>query len=169
MYSAATQWQKGVPMIGVTGSSEMSRAQMIQAARNGQTQGIDPSVLKQLKRQGVVTCQTCASRKYQDGSDENVSFKSPTHISPQASGGSVRAHESEHVSNAYSKAAKSDGQVVCVSVSVQTAICPECGRSYTSGGVTNSTIKYNEENPYMSAKKTTDYPDIAGANVDYEV
>ena len=30
-------------------------------------------------------CQTCKERKYQDGSDEMVSFKSASHISPEAS------------------------------------------------------------------------------------
>ena len=146
----------------------MSRNEMIQAARSGNTAGLDQSYVKQLKKQGAVQCQTCANRKYQDGSDENVSFKSAAHISVQASASRVRAHEAEHVSNAYTKAAQSDGKVVCASVRIQTAICPECGRVYTAGGVTNTTIKYNESNPYMSAKKTTDYPDIAGANVDYE-
>ena len=29
-------------------------------------------------------CQTCKNRKYQDGSNENVSFKSASHISPPA-------------------------------------------------------------------------------------
>ena len=42
-------------------------------------------------------CQTCKNRKYQDGSDEMVSFKSAAHISPNASGSRVRAHEQEHV------------------------------------------------------------------------
>lgn len=51
-------------------------------------------------------CQTCKNRKYQDGSDEMVSFKSAAHISPQAAAGRVRAHEGEHVSNAYDKAAQ---------------------------------------------------------------
>ena len=51
-------------------------------------------------------CQTCKNRKYQDGSDENVSFKSASHISPASSGARVRAHEAEHVSNAYTKAAQ---------------------------------------------------------------
>ena len=36
-------------------------------------------------------CQTCKNRKYQDGSDEMVSFKSAAHISPQAAAGRVRA------------------------------------------------------------------------------
>ena len=56
-------------------------------------------------------CQTCKNRKYQDGSDEMVSFKSAAHISPQAAAGRVRAHEGEHVSNAYDKAAQKNGTV----------------------------------------------------------
>ena len=51
-------------------------------------------------------CQTCKNRKYQDGSNENVSFKSASHISPEAAGIRVAAHEAEHVSNAYAKAAE---------------------------------------------------------------
>ena len=57
-------------------------------------------------------CQTCKNRKYQDGSNENVSFKSASHISPNAAGAAVRAHEGEHVSNAYSKAAENNGKVI---------------------------------------------------------
>ena len=37
-------------------------------------------------------CETCKNRKYQDGSDENVSFKAAAHISPEASGARVRGH-----------------------------------------------------------------------------
>ena len=47
-------------------------------------------------------CQTCKNRKYQDGSNENVSFKSASHISPEAAVIRVAAHEAEHVSNACS-------------------------------------------------------------------
>lgn len=49
--------------------------------------------LKAMKRSGQVECDECKNRKYQDGSDEMVSFKSPGHISPSASGSTVRAHE----------------------------------------------------------------------------
>lgn len=79
-------------------------------------------------------CQTCKNRKYQDGSDEMVSFKSAAHISPQAAAGRVRAHEGEHVSNAYDKAAQKNGTVVYASVSIHTSVCPECGKTYVSGG-----------------------------------
>ena len=115
-------------------------------------------------------CQTCKRRKYQDGSNEQVSFKSPAHISPESSGAAVRAHEQEHVTNAYAKAAKGGGKVISASVSIRTAIGPECGRSYVSGGTTSTQIKYyNEENPYQKALKTTDHSKYAGMNTDYAV
>lgn len=151
----------------MTGETAITRSEIINAVRSGNTSGIDKSFVRQLKKQGVVECQTCASRKYQDGSDENVSFKSAAHIAPQASAAVVRGHEAQHVSNAYKSAAQSDGRVICASVSVRNAICPECGRSYTAGGVTNTMIKYNESNPYIRGRKTADYPDIAGANINY--
>ncbi len=115
-------------------------------------------------------CQTCKNRKYQDGSDEMVSFKSPQHISPGSEGSRVRAHEQEHVSNAYKDAAQNNGKVLQASVTLKTAICPECGRSYIAGGVTNTQIKYyNEENPYQQDLKAADYEKYAGMNADFEV
>ena len=80
----------------------------------------------------------------------------------------VRAHEAEHVSNAYSKAAEKDGQVVSVGVSIRTAVCPECGRTYTAGGETRTTLKYpNESNPYQKNQKALDAAKYTGANIDY--
>ena len=112
-------------------------------------------------------CETCKNRKYQDGSDEhNVSFKAATHISPNAAGAAVRAHENQHVSNAYKKAAQDNGKVLNASVSIHTSICPECGRSYVSGGTTRTQIRYyNEENPYQKDLKATDGVKYRGMNV----
>lgn len=129
---------------------------------------------KDMKGQGIKNpgeeCQTCKERKYVDGSNEMVSFKSPTHISPAQSASAVRAHEQEHVTNAYAKAATGNGKVIQASVSLHTAVCPECGRSYVSGGVTNTQIKYyNEENPYQQDLKATDGIKYKGMNADYEV
>ena len=113
-------------------------------------------------------CETCKNRKYQDGSNENVSFKSATHISPNAAGAAVRAHEGEHVSNAYTKAAQANGKVINASVAIHTSVCPECGRTYVSGGVTNTMIKYSDEtNPYQKNQKALDAANIIGANIDY--
>lgn len=111
-------------------------------------------------------CQTCRERKYQDGSNESdVSFKAPGHIAPQASAATVMAHEQQHVSNAYQKAAEKDGQVVSCSVSLHTAVCPECGTVYVSGGTTSTAISYpNESNPYQQNKKGQDGIRLKGAN-----
>ena len=115
-------------------------------------------------------CQTCANRKYQDGSDEMVSFKSAQHISPQASASRVMAHEMEHVSNAYKKAAQGNGKVLQASVSLKTAICPECGRAYVAGGVTNTTIKYsNEKNPYIENLKKAQSEAATGNSIDLKI
>lgn len=114
-------------------------------------------------------CETCKNRKYKDGSDEMVSFKSPTHVAPEGAAAAVRAHEQEHVSNAYSKAANQNGKVVSASVSIHTAVCPECGRTYVSGGTTHTQIKYyNEENPYQQGLKTADSAKYSGMNTDYK-
>lgn len=124
------------------------------------------------KKDGRVSpeeCETCKNRKYQDGSDEsNVSFKAAAHVSPESAGAAVRGHEAEHVKNAYSNASKNNGKVLSASVSIHTAVCPECGRTYVSGGTTTTQIKYfNESNPYQKDMKSADSIKYRGANVDY--
>ncbi|WP_026490059.1 hypothetical protein [Butyrivibrio sp. XBB1001] len=112
-------------------------------------------------------CETCKNRKYQDGSDEMVSFKSAQHISPESAAARVRGHEAEHVSNAYKDAAMNNGKVLQASVSIKTAVCPECGRTYVCGGETATKIKYsNEDNPYQQARKSIDKQGLLGANID---
>ena len=120
------------------------------------------------KESSPAECKTCSERKYQDGSDEDVSFKAPAHIDPDAAASRVRSHEQEHVSNAYKKAAQDNGEVVSCSVSIHTSICPECGRTYVSGGTTATQIKYyNEENPYQKDMKSSDAANkYRGMNVD---
>lgn len=118
------------------------------------------------RKSSPAECETCSNRKYKDGSDEMVSFKSAAHISPEASASRVRAHEQEHVSNAYKKAAQNNGKVLAANVTLKTAICPECGRSYVAGGTTSTQIKYyNEENPYQKDLKATDSLKYSGMNI----
>ncbi len=118
------------------------------------------------KKSSPAECETCKNRKYQDGSNEMVSFKSAAHISPTAAGAAVRAHEGEHVSNAYKKAARNNGKVIQASVSIHTSVCPECGRTYVSGGETKTQIKYyNESNPYQQDLKAQDADKYAGMNI----
>lgn len=113
-------------------------------------------------------CQTCKNRKYQDGSNEMVSFKAAGHINPDNAAAMVMSHEQEHVSNAYQKADANNGEVVRASVQLKTAVCPECGRTYISGGETNTQIRYyNEDNPYQKDMKESDAVNkYRGANVD---
>ncbi len=108
--------------------------------------GLSEGQIRGLKKSGQIECATCASRMYQDGSDENVSFKSAAHVSPNAAGAAVRSHEGEHVSNAYKKAFMNNGKVLRASVSIHMSICPECGRSYVSGGTTSTSIVYFGDN-----------------------
>ena len=89
-------------------------------------------------------CKTCESRRYVDQSDDpSVSFQTPTHISPGASASMVMAHEREHVANEQARADREGNTVVSQTVTLQTAVCPECKRSYVSGGTTR-TITMNE-------------------------
>ena len=119
------------------------------------------------RKSSPAECETCKNRKYQDGSDEMVSFKSASHISPQASASRVRAHEQEHVTNAYNKAAQNNGKVLSATVSLRTAVCPECGTVYTAGGTTTTKISYRDEsNPYQQNKKSADAAMLIGRNLD---
>ena len=119
-------------------------------------------------RSSPAECETCKNRKYQDGSDEMVSFKSASHISPTEAPARVRGHEQEHVSNAYKKAAQGGGKVLRASVAIHTAVCPECGRTYVAGGTTTTQIMYpNEKEPYQHERKEREAAGIfRGANFD---
>lgn len=144
-------------------------ATSIQTASQAKSAGYSQSEIQQMTRSGKITCETCKNRKYQDGSDEMVSFKAPGHISPQASAAAVLSHEQEHVSNAYEEAGRKGGEVVRASVRLQNAVCPECGRTYVSGGETTTQIKYNEENPYAKGFKTADASVVAGRSMDFNI
>jgi hypothetical protein len=112
-------------------------------------------------------CQTCKDRKYVDGSnDANVSFQTPTHISPAASFTAVSAHEQEHVSNAVNQGNQEGNRLISASVSLKMAVCPECGTPYISGGTTRSTIEYNTSNPYENSRKSLEGSFLRGLNFD---
>lgn len=84
-------------------------------------------------------CETCAKRKYQDGSDDpGVSFKFATRVDPKAAQAKVRGHELEHVIRERAKAKMEGRKVVSQSVTYHTGICPECGKFYISGGTTRT-------------------------------
>jgi len=111
-------------------------------------------------------CETCENRTYVDGSNENdVSFKSPGHIAPESAASRVMAHEYEHVRNAYQEDKEEGKELVSVSVSLKTAICPECGKTYVAGGETRTTMRSGvEENPY--AKQQEAYSNFASGKAE---
>ena len=154
--------QGAVGALGASGAAEKAEGAK-PIVNPGESTKVQPG-----KKVSPAECQTCKERKYQDGSDEMVSFKSAQHISPTEAGSRVRAHEQEHVANAYEKAAKDGGKVLQASVSIHTAICPECGRTYVSGGETNTKIEYSneKESPYMKARKKMDQQLLPGMNFD---
>ncbi len=164
-------------MSGLYGSGGLTGAQSTAAsgaAAAGSGQGskvvLNPGESVEKKpgmRSSPVECETCKNRKYQDGSDEMISFKTAQHISPEAAPARVRGHEQEHVSNAFKKAEQGDGKVLQASVKLTTAVCPECGRTYVSGGLTTTKIAYkNEDNPYQKNQKGADASVLVGSNFD---
>lgn len=162
---AAYSFQMGTAFEGYAGSVQMPEEDTVsKVIRNP-----GESTEKQAGRKSSpAECETCKNRKYQDGSDEMVSFKAAAHISPDAAASRVRSHEQEHVSNAYKEAEQNNGKVMSCNVSIHTAVCPECGRTYVSGGTTATQIKYfNEENPYQKEMKSSDAANkYLGMNVD---
>ncbi len=128
---------------------------------------VGPSSPGSIGKLEAAQCQTCKERKYVDGSnDSNVSFQTPTHISPAASFTAVSAHEQEHVANAYSKGNQEGNRFISASVSLKMAVCPECGTPYISGGTTRSTIEYNTSNPYDNSRKSLEGSLLRGLNFD---
>jgi len=98
------------------------------------------------KPQQEQECQTCKNRKYQDGSDDpGVSFKTAGKIDPDAAPSVVRSHEQEHVTRERAKASREGREVVSQSVTLHTAVCPECGRVYVSGGTTRTVTRGADE------------------------
>lgn len=110
------------------------------------------------KSSGDGECQTCANRKYQDGSDDpGVSFKSASKISGNVES-AVRGHEQEHVTRNRAAAEREGREIVYQSVIIKRAICPECGESYVSGGETTTVTRSKpaEETSAVEGKDSED-------------
>ena len=95
----------------------------------------------------IKDCETCKNRTYQDkSSDGGVSMQSPTRLSPEQAGSAVRAHEREHASREAARAQEEGREVISNDIRIFTAICPECGKTYVSGGETRTvTAKHKDE------------------------
>ncbi len=137
---------------GGAGASSLLRTPQASEGR-----GLSPDGIQRLeedrmkKRIGLEPCETCANRRYQDESgDGSVSFQSPTPIAPEATASAVRAHENEHVRNEQVYAQQEGREVVSQSVRLFTSVCPECGRTYVSGGETRTTTASAPSRPTSS-------------------
>ncbi|MCH5252182.1 MAG: hypothetical protein J1F22_04345 [Lachnospiraceae bacterium] len=155
------------PVNGVTPTDAVTRGTdgTAQGTVDGAKNGTSPDRVEQKE------CQTCKNRKYVDGSNENVSFKTPTHISPNNAAAAVMGHEKEHLANAIAEGSQKNKQLVSASITLHTSVCPECGRVYVSGGVTHTqirTMKNGQENknPYAKQQANLDYLMSAGRNMD---
>ena len=124
------------------------------------------NTLESSSKVSPVECQTCKSRRYQDGSDEMVSFKTPGRISPEEPYAKVSSHEQEHVTNAIAEGKKPGKELVSASVSLKTAICPECGRSYIAGGTTTTVMRTYGSDPYSQNQKSYEQEAAKGNYID---
>ena len=132
-------------------------ADPVEMAVRGRIQYLTPEEVEQAKSAQEVMeegqCQTCKERKYQDGSnDPGVSFKTPTNIAPEQAASAVRGHEQEHVVREQAKAQRENREIVSQSVTYHTAICPECGKVYISGGTTRTSSRAVEDQPTMESE-----------------
>lgn len=121
--------------------------ELIEYAKSHDLKGANSTdpLVKYAKKIGVIECSTCANRKYQDGStDTGVSFKNAAHISPENAFAVVSAHEQEHVQEAKSRTNQEGGKLISASVRIFVSTCPECGRTYVSGGETRTVESYSK-------------------------
>ena len=65
----------------------------------------------------------------------------------------VLAHEKEHVTNNAAEA-EQEGMKAHSVVAIHTAMCPECGKMYVSGGTTTTTYTSRQSSPSLSGELT---------------
>ncbi len=114
------------------------------------------SRIEKLKEKQDGECQTCENRKYQDGSDDpGVSFKTAGRIAPEAAEAVVRGHENEHVVRDQAEADREGREVVSQSVRIKHGICPECGKTYVTGGVTETVTRAKRDTRFDVGTEST--------------
>lgn len=143
---------------GASQSSAQSQAAADPASAVGKTGTSSQSDGVKAKSDPNYVCQTCKQRRYQDQSnDPSVSFQSPGYIAPGSSAAVVMSHEQQHVSHEQVQAGQEGRRVVSQSVVLHYAVCPECHRSYVSGGETRTvTASANRSNSSNSTQNNSD-------------
>ncbi len=112
-------------------------------------------------------CETCASRVYQDGSnDAGVSFQSPKGLPASTAGVYVASHEGEHVTRETAKAEREGDIITDMKVTLQMGCCPECNRMYVQGGTTSFTKMSGKNEDGAVVTKLADLLGNAGEKFD---
>lgn len=131
-YEASGALNYSAPVVGDGGKTEEKE--------------LTESEIRSKKRSGEMECQTCKSRRYVDGSDdEGVSFQTPQYVSPEQSASAVISHEREHYNRETSSAKMNNEEILSASISVSRKTCPECGKMYVSGGLTRVTKRVDTD------------------------
>jgi len=144
-----------LPLSGKTSAGANTRTQFPREIDGVTEKEGSPSGTK-IDQKVVKECETCKKRKFKDVSnDPSVSFKTPTSIAPGAEAYAVAAHENQHVAHEKGKAMREGREVVYQSVQIHTAVCPECGRVYVSGGKT-TTVTREKADPHEMVGRNLD-------------
>lgn len=125
------------------------KTELSKLEKNSDDKENDEKAADMKRRFDSFECQTCKNRRYQDQSDDSgVSFQTASHIDPSAAYSAVRSHENEHVARNKTQAEQHGQKIAYQTVTIHHAICPECGRSYVSGGVTHTVTKADNSAKY---------------------
>lgn len=125
------------------------KTELSKLEKNSDDKENDEKAADMKRRFDSFECQTCKNRRYQDQSDDSgVSFQTASHIDPSAAYSAVRSHENEHVARNKTQAEQHGQKIAYQTVTINRAICPECGRSYVSGGVTHTVTKADNSAKY---------------------
>lgn len=125
------------------------KTELSKLEKNSDDKENDEKTADMKRRFDSFECQTCKNRRYQDQSDDSgVSFQTASHIDPSAAYSAVRSHENEHVARNKTQAEQHGQKIAYQTVTINRAICPECGRSYVSGGVTHTVTKADNSAKY---------------------
>ena len=125
------------------------KTELSKLEKNSDDKENDEKTADMKRRFDSFECQTCKNRRYRDQSDDSgVSFQTASHIDPSAAYSAVRSHENEHVARNRTQAEQNGQKIAYQTVTINRAICPECGRSYVSGGVTHTVTKADNSAKY---------------------
>ncbi len=125
------------------------KTELSKLEKNSDDKENDEKTADMKRRFDSFECQTCKNRRYRDQSDDSgVSFQTASHIDPSAAYSAVRSHENEHVARNKTQAEQNGQKIAYQTVTINRAICPECGRSYVSGGVTHTVTKADNSAKY---------------------